>query len=333
MTMLVFGISGHVGTAVARLAAERDLPVTGLARNCAAHVDPFAKVHLGDARRADLGLPSDEAEMLAADITSIVVAMGGFDLSISLPQAQAEHIAPLRGALRFAKRCPNLRTVVLVSSLLALGDTRQRLRSDLMPQEPRHRNFYEWAKLFGERIARSSTVPVDIVRAGHVVFDPANRDRPSAPQAFFELFRMMASGWPLAVVGNNRYWSCPADFAAQVIVDRAQHGTGDSAVWAVDPASPTYADIFDLVNVRHGLRVKRIRHAGLARALAMVVRPSWLDLPTNREVLDYTNAVWELDLRCLDELIAEGRVVVPPDRDYLVRAIDHEFSQLRKYLP
>ena len=333
MTMLVIGISGHVGTAVARLAAERGLPVTGLARNSAPHVDPFAKVHLGDARRADLGLAPDEVEALAAEVTSIVVAVGSFDLSVSLARAQAEHIAPLRGVLRFAERCPNLHTVVLVSSLLALGDARQRLRSDLMPEGLKHRNFYEWAKLHAERIAKAGTVPVDIVRAGHVVAEGDNGDRPGSPQALFELFRLMAGGWPLAVVGSNRYWSCPADFAAQVIVDRARHGTGGSAVWAVDPASPTYADIFDLVNARYGLRVKRIRHAGLARALAAVIRPAWLDLPMNREVLDYTNAAWDLELRCLQALIAEGRVVPPPDRDYLVRAIDYEFSRLRERLP
>jgi nucleoside-diphosphate-sugar epimerase len=333
MTMLIVGISGHVGVAVAGLAAQRDLPVVGLARNPAPHVEQFAKVHLGDARRADLGLAPDTAEELAAEVTSIVVAVGRFDLSISLAQAQAEHIAPLRGVLRFAQRCANLRTVVLVSSLLALGDVRQKLRSDLMPEGMRHRNFYEWAKLHGERIARGSGVPVDIVRAGHVVADADNGDRSGSPQALFELFRLMAGGWPLAVVGSNRYWSAPAEFAAQVIVDRAQHGTGGSSVWAVDPASPTYADIFDLVNARHGVRGKRIRHAGLARALAAVVRPSWLDLDMRREVLDYTNAVWDLDLRCLDELIAADRVVPPPDRDYLVRAIDYEFARLRERLP
>ncbi|HEX4225734.1 MAG TPA: NAD(P)-dependent oxidoreductase [Pseudonocardiaceae bacterium] len=333
MTMLIIGISGHVGVSVAALAAERDLPVVGLAREPAPHVEQFAKVHLGDARRTDLGLDPDTAAELAEEVTSIVVAVGSFDLSISLAQAQAEHIAPLRGVLRFAARCANLRTVVLVSSLLALGDVRQRLRSDLMPEAMRHRNFYEWAKLHGERIALASGVPVDIVRAGHVVASRDNGDRPSAPQALFELFRLMAGGWPLAVVGSNRYWSCPTDFAAQIVLDRAQHGTGGSAVWAVDPASPTYSDIFDLVNARYGLRGKRIRQAGLARALAAVIRPSWLDLSMKREVLDYTNAQWDLDLRCLDRLIDEGRVVPPADRDYLVAAIDYEFARLRERLP
>ncbi|MFI2189700.1 NAD-dependent epimerase/dehydratase family protein [Streptomyces sioyaensis] len=333
MTMLVVGISGHVGSSVAAQAAQQDVPLVGLARKPAPHVERFAKVHLGDARRTDLGLAPDEAEALAADVTSIVVSVGSFDLSISLADAQAEHIAPLRGVLKFAGRCPNLRTVVLVSSLLAVGDTRQRLRSDLIPETMRHRNFYEWAKLHGERIARASGVPVDIVRAGHVVVSEDNGDRTGEPQALFELFRLMTAGWPLAVVGSNRYWSCPADFAAGIVLDRAQHGTGGSAVWALDPDSPTYAEIFDLINARYGLRVKRVRSAGLARALAAVVRPKWLDLSMNRDVLDYCSAQWDLDLRCLDQLVATGRVTPPPDRDYLVRSLDYEFARLREQLP
>lgn len=332
MTMLIVGVSGHVGNAVAQLAVEKGIATLGLSRTPAIAVNKRVRLFSGDARRTNLGLDSETAEAIAADVTSIVVATGGFDLSISLAQAQSEHIAPLRGALRFAEQCPRLRTVVLVSSLLAPGHVDQRLRSDLLPEQPKHRNFYEWAKLAGERIATASKVPVDIVRAGHVVVDN-DTDRRSQPQALFELFPLMASGWPLPVVGSNRYWSCPADFAAQVIVDRAEHGSGGSSVWAVDPASPTYSDIFDLVNARYGLRVKRIRHAALARVAAAVIRPSWLDLTVNREVLDYTDAVWDLELRCLQDLIDQRRVTAPADRDYLVRAIDYEFTRLTERLP
>ncbi|MGP4115082.1 NAD-dependent epimerase/dehydratase family protein [Streptomyces sp. 4N509B] len=333
MTMLVVGISGHIGSRVAARAAERGLPVVGLAREPAPHVEPFAKVHLGDARRADLGLPPETARELAAEVTSLVLTAGSFDLSLSLADAQARHIAPLRGALRFARDCPGLRTVVVVSSLLALGDTRERMRSDLVPGAARHRNFYEWAKLHGEQIARASGLPVDIVRAGHVVVSEPTEGRRGAPQALFELLRLMAAGWPLAVAGDNRYWCAPADFAADVVLDRAQHGTGGSSVWAVDPASPTNAEIFDLVNARYGLRVKRVRNAALARTVAAVLRPRWLDLPMNREVLDYCTAHWDLDLRCLTTLIAAGRLSPPPDRDYLVRSLDVEFERLRGQLP
>jgi nucleoside-diphosphate-sugar epimerase len=333
MSILVVGASGHVGSAVVELAAQRDLDVVGLARNPAPNVERFTKVYLGDARRANLGLAEDEAETLAESVTSIVVATGSFRLSLPLAAAQSEHIAPLRGVLRFAADCPSLRTVVLVSSLLAVGDARQRMRSDLVPEPARHRNFYEWAKLHAERVARSSKLPVDIVRAGHVVVTGDEDVRPAPPVALFELLRLMCAGWPLPVVGSNRYWAAPADFTAQVVLDRAVSGTGGSSVWAVDPASPTYAELFDLINARYGVRVKRLRSAGLARALAAVVRPSWLDLPMSREVLDYCNARWDLDLRCLEELLSAGRVTAPADRGYLVQAVDYEFTRLREQLP
>lgn len=333
MSVLIVGAGGHLGSALAESAAGHDLEVHGLVRRSAPHIESHAKVHVGDARRTGLGLAEDEAASLAAEVTSIVVATGGFNLSISLSDAQAEHVVPLRGVLRFAQECPNLRNVVLVSSLLAVGDVKQRLRSDLIPDAMRHRNFYEWAKLHGEKLAKASGLPVDIVRAGHVVATQDGADRSAPPQALFELLRLLAGGWPLPVVGSNRYWSCPLDFATQVIVDRVRFGTGGSSVWAVDPKSPTYAEIFDLINARFGVRAKRIRSARLARAIGAVVRPSWLDLPMKREVFDYCNAVWDLELRCLDELLETGRVTAPADRSYLVEALDYEFSRLRERLP
>ncbi|SDZ00139.1 Nucleoside-diphosphate-sugar epimerase [Amycolatopsis xylanica] len=328
MSVLIIGAGGQLGSALAESAAKQDLEVDGLVRRPAPRIESFGKVHVGDARRAGLGLAEDEAAELAGKVESIVVTVGSFDLSISLARAQAEHVVPLRGVLDFAKGCGKLRNVVLVSSLLALGDVDQRLRSDFMPPGMRHRNFYEWAKLHGEKLAQASGLPVDIVRAGHIV---GTGDAP--PQALFELLRMLAAGWPLPVVGSNRYWACPPDFATDVIMDKVRHGTGGSSIWAVDPASPTYAEIFDLINARFGVRTKRVRSAKLARALGAVVKPSWLDLPMSREVFDYCTARWDLELRCLTALLDTGRVTAPSDRGYLVRALDHEFARLRELLP
>jgi nucleoside-diphosphate-sugar epimerase len=329
MSLLVVGAGGWVGSAVCEHAAAKGLQVHALVRRDAPALAGFAKVHVGDARRAHLGLAEDEAAELAGETTSIVVSAGSFDLSVGPGTAQAEHIAPLRGTMMFAGRCRSLRNVVLVSSLLATGATGHRMRSDYAPAAPQHRNFYEWAKLQSERVARGSGLPVDIVRAGHVLAAGPEQGIPRQPQAVFELLRLLFAGWPLPVVGSNRYWSCPADFAASVIVDRSQYGTGGSSVWAVDPASPTLAEILDLINVRYGAGAKRIRHRGLARACAALLPPRWLDLPMRREVLDYCTADWNLDLSCLDELITAGRVSPPASRAYLVNAIDMEVERLR----
>ena len=333
MSVLIAGVSGHVGSAVAELAAAQDLEVVGLARRPAPHVERFAKVYVGDARRANLGLADDEAAELLSTVTSIVVATGRFDLSMSPAEAQSDHVIPLRGLLRFAAECSSLRNVVLVSSLLAAGDVRHRLSSGFVPETPKHRNFYEWAKLHCERVAVASGLPVDIVRAGHVLVTDEIGGRSAPPAALFELLRPLVAGWPLPVVGTNRYWATPADFAAQIVLDRVRTGEGGSSVWAVDPMSPTYAEIFDLINARYGVRVKRLRSAKLARTVAAVIRPGALDLPMSREVFDYCNAAWDLDLRCLEKLLSEGRATAPPDRGYLIRSLDHAFTRLREHLP
>ncbi|HEX3784133.1 MAG TPA: NAD(P)-dependent oxidoreductase [Pseudonocardiaceae bacterium] len=330
MSVLVIGAGGWVGSSVCAAAAADGLEVRALTRRPAPHLEPHAKVHVGDARRNFLGLDEEEAELLADEVTSIVVSVGSFDLSVSLAKAQSEHVLPLRGALRFAKSCTRLTNLVLVSSLLATGDVRQPMRSDYDADNGKQRNFYEWAKIQGERVARASGLPVDIVRAGHVLAGSAEHARPARPQAVFELLRLLFAGWPLPVMGDNRYWCLPSDFCAQVVLDRVKHGTGGSSVWAVDPASPTLAEILDLVNVKYGARAKRIRHRGLARSLAAVIRPGWLDLPMEREVFDYCTANWELELSCLNELVAAGRVTVPANREYLVRTLDQEIARLRE---
>lgn len=330
MSVLVVGAAGWVGSAVCASAAADRLDVHGLTRRPAPHLEPHAKVHIGDARRNFLGLGEEEAEQIADEVTSVVVCVGSFDLSVPLSKAQSEHVLPLRGALRFARSCPRLTNVVLVSSLLATGDVRQHMRSDYDPGPGQHRNFYEWAKIQGERVARASGLPVDIVRAGHVLAGSEKLGRPARPQAVFELLRLLFAGWPLPVMGSNRYWCLPSDFCAQVVLDRVKHGTGGSSVWAVDPASPTLAEILDLVNVKYGARAKRIRHRGLARSLAAVIRPGWLDLPMEREVFDYCTARWDLELNCLRELVDAGRVTVPADRGYLVRTLDQEIARLRE---
>ena len=333
MSILVVGGAGHVGSAIVEAVSGAGLTVHALVRRPAPRLEAYAQVHVGDARRGDLGLDPDVATGLAAEVDAVVFCAGTFDLSISLSAAQAEHLAPLRGALAFAGRCTGLRSFVLLSSLLAIGDVRRRVRSDLMPDPVRHRNFYEWAKLQGEQIARHSGLPVDVVRAGHVLGraepDP---DRPGVarPQALLELLPLLAAGWPLPIVGTNRYWCCPPELVAQVVLDRVQRGSGGSSVWAVDPGSPTMVEILDLVNARYGMRVKRVRSAPLARTLAAVVRPGWLDLSVRREVLDYCTAHWDLDLGCLSELTDAGRVTPPADRGYLVRTLDHEMARLRE---
>jgi nucleoside-diphosphate-sugar epimerase len=332
MKLLVIGGSGVVGRAVVDTAVAAGHDVHVLTRSAAPDTSPPATRLVGDARRVDLGLDPDEAVGLRDSLDSIVAATGSFDLSLSSADAATTHLAPLRGALSFAEDCTSLRTFVLVSSLLAVGDVRHRVRSSDIPPGQRHRNFYEWAKLAGERIARSSPVPVDIVRAGHVLTG-GSRESAHAPQALLSLLPLLAAGWPVPVVGTNRYWSTPPDFAADVILDRATRGSGGSAVWAVDPKSPTVGKLFDLMNMRFGLRAKRIRHGGLARLSAAVLRPSWLDLSVPREVLDYCNASWDLDLRCLDEAIAEGHLSPPATREYVVAALDAEYRHLSESLP
>jgi hypothetical protein len=152
--------------------------------------------------------------------------------------------------------------------------------------------------------------------------------RAPAPLLLFEALPYLAMGLPLATGGHMDYWCAPVDFVAAVTLAAARRDDVPH-VWAIDPASPTRAQILDLLAVRHGLGGARIKQRRLARAVSAVVKPSWLDLDLDREVLAYTHASFDIDLSCVQRLIDAGVVAAPPDRSYVTRTVDHEVERAR----
>ena len=328
--LLVLGAAGFTGAAVARLGASAPdvSEVHCLVRRPAPELEMFGKVHVGDARRPNLGLDSSAAAHLAAETTDLVLTMGRVGFGMTLAEARGDHLAPLQGALQFARRCKRLRSVVYVSSIAAVGDTRDVLRSDALPQPVRIRNFYEWAKHEGERLVRRADLPTRVVRPAHIMNSFANDARTPAPLAVFALLPYLASGLPVVTGRDLVYWCAPVDFVAQVAL-AARADSAPPSVWAVDPGSPTLHELLDVAAFRHGLRAPRVASTRLARLLTAVAKPSWVGLRVEREVLPYSHAGYDLDLSCINGLIADDAVHAPPDRSYVTRTLDHEVERMR----
>lgn len=333
MTVLVIGAAGFIGSAVARAAAAHDAvgDVALLVRRPEPGLEQYGKVFVGDARRVNLGLSAEAADELAATVTGIVVATGSFDVGLSLRQAQMDHIAPVRGAVAFARRCRSLESLVLVSSLLAVGVADGRLRSDDAIASPRHRNFYEWAKWETEALVRRSPLPWRIVRAGHVLNSVDGEQRTRRAGAVFEALPFLATGLPLPIVPEGVYWCCSADLVADVVLAAGLADRPHSSYWAVDPNAPRYSELLDVLAARHGMGGRRIGSRRFGRAMAAVVQPTWLGLSVGREVFDYCAAAWDLDLRCLEGLAAERGIGFPADRSYITDTIDHEVARFRAF--
>jgi nucleoside-diphosphate-sugar epimerase len=329
--LLILGAGGFIGTAIARRAAELDLgEVHCLVRRPTPELEAYGKVHIGDARRPQLGLDRDEAAYLAAETTQLILTMGRVSFGMSLTDARSNHLGPLQAALHFARTCKKLDSIVYVSSIAAIGDCKHRVRSDELPNPIKLRNFYEWAKYEGERLVRGFPKPVRIVRPGQVMnsFDDTQKTR--EPLVMFEAFPYLASGRPLVTGGNMDYWCGPVDFVADVTVAVARSDRHVPGVWAIDPNSPGLHEILDVVAMRHGLGAPRYVNKKVAKAVSSLVKPEWLGLENvSREVLPYTHATYDLDLSCIKRMAEAGEVTLPADRSYVTRTIDHEIERLR----
>jgi nucleoside-diphosphate-sugar epimerase len=324
--LLIVG-AGVVGSAVARVAAaDGRFGSVAMLRRRAVPTDS-GEVLVGDARAVDLGLPPADAAELASELRSIVVAVGGVDFGASIGTAQAEHVAPVVGALEFARRCPKLERCVLVSSVVATGIHDGPVRSSWIPPRGYHRNFYEWAKQETERRARATGVPLTVVRPGHVL--ETDRDRSGVPHGgLFAALPVLAAGWPFPLEPAARYWCAPADLVGQTIVASLTAPAPPAATWCVHPQSPTFAQILDVLAFRHGIRVRRLPSRHLVRA-ATLLQPRWLGADFPAELLDYLGARFDLDLSCQTTLWGEAGIQ-PGGPSFFTDAVDLEVAQLRE---
>jgi len=327
--MLVVGAGGFIGDAVVRAAARRrpDETIHALVHNAPPADLPVVRPHWGDATRQDLGLDAAALAELRESVSTIVISVGSVRFDATVAEARDEHVLPLLNVIEFAESCANLEAVVLVSSVVAVGEADRRLRSDYVPAAPRHRNFYEWAKLESEKLLLGSGLPARVVRPGHVLgATPAQRAR-TARLALFDALPAIAQGLPFPVRGSSTYWAAPVDFVADVILAMCRSHPPTTSVWAVDPRSPTVGELLDVLALRHGLRSLRLPPSRLLAAVGGTrrVRKARPDLP--HHLFDYATSAWDLDLRCLLSVVAADFLSAPSSLAYLDETIDFEMSR------
>jgi len=327
--LLVVG-RGFVGSAVARAGvshADFDW-VSTLARGAGQQASETVMLE-GDAREIDFGLAAQDLRSLRATTTHIVLATGGARLGLSLAEGHADHVAPALGVINFARSCPLLQQIVVISSVLAAAPAPAKCRSDWLPPRGHHRNFYEWAKQEVERCFISANVPTTVVRSGQVINSRDGQWCSTYPFGLFESLPALAAGWPLLIDPNSRYWCVPVDLLADVVVAAIRADGGVASTWCVHPDSPTIGQILDVLALRHGLAAKRFSFGRLGEALGMLIRPSWLGLDVPRELLAYSQFDMDLDLKVLTGLVETMGINLGDLWPTVVATTDHELSRWR----
>lgn len=327
--LLVVG-GGFVGSAVARAARTRsEFGAVAVLVRASPDLPGDVETLRGDARAVDLGLSTERANRLRASTSDVVVAVGPTELDISLARAQSEHVAPVIGALNFARLCPRLERVVVVSSALVADAGGGPCRSDWIPPRGWHRNFYEWSKCEVERVCRSFGLPVVIVRPGQVLGSRDGRWPTPHPFGLFDALPGLAAGWPLPYNPAARNWSVAVDVLADLVVAACWAPPVSGATWCVHPDSPTFGQVLDLLAVRHGLAPKRLASRRLARASASVLRPEWLGVEVPRQLLAYLHLELDLDLSCQQALARTAGIGFGDASRSMLDTMDHELTRWR----
>ena len=223
-TVLVTGASGYVGGLVARRYIEVGADVLVHGRR------PFATE--GIPIRGDLTDDDPFAAVSAeqrARITHIVHAGAVTRFDVDRPLAQAVNVDGTAKVLDFARRCPTLKSLGLVSTVYATGLRAGRVTEQLYDDGPGFANDYEWSKWRAEQLVAEAgdELPWRILRVATVIADDTS-GQVSQYNAFHETLKLWFHGLLPLMPGHpdTPLYLVPADFVGDAIVTLMQSQAG-----------------------------------------------------------------------------------------------------------
>lgn len=172
---LITGVSGLLGGELAERFFRKRLTVCALAHLRAPGwaLRENVSVFFGDITKPRLGLPLKEHAALRSQVTDILhcAATTGF----SIPQAEADrvNVSGARNLIAFARGCPNLRKIGVLSTVYVAG----RRKGVILEQELNHRagfvNAYERSKYRMEQFLRrqQKRLPIAVYRLSTIIGD------------------------------------------------------------------------------------------------------------------------------------------------------------------
>jgi len=156
MAVLVTGAAGYLGGRIAAaLAGGTHGPVVAL-----------------DRAGADLTVPGALDAIDAAGITTVVHAAAVTRFGVDKPTAEAVNVRGTARVVEFARRCPELKRFVYLSTLYTAGKVTGYVGEE--PADPKNTEFanhYEWSKAEAERVVLNSGLPAIIARVATVGAD------------------------------------------------------------------------------------------------------------------------------------------------------------------
>lgn len=211
MSVLITGAGGYLGSLVAERyrAAGQEVVAHGRAMGDLAGAEPFAGVDPGP-------------------ITHIVHAGALTRFDVDRDQARAVNVEGTRTLVAFARRCPRLASLGLVSTVYATGLRSGPIEERLYDAGPGFANEYEWSKWEAEQVvAGAADLPWRILRVATIVADDGS-GRVTQHNAFHETLKLWFHGLLPLVPGDGAtpLYLVTGDFVASAIVALMDDGAG-----------------------------------------------------------------------------------------------------------
>lgn len=340
--VLVTGGTGAIGVPVVGALAHDGAPVAVLTRTGVS--DLGVRVVRGDILAGDgLGMDPVDAAGLSAQITGIVhaAALTSFDAPIA--QLRDVNVEGTRNVLAFARRCPRLARLCVLSTVYVAGRRTGTIAETELEHDQGFVNPYEQSKYEAERLLRSAMadLPIAVVRLSTVIGDSVT-GRVARPAAIHHAIRFLYQSLLPMIPGtpDSRVDLIPTDYAVAAV--RHLAGSGFEAgrtfqVCAGDEA-PGESELVDLVmdaflRYRPAWRRRRIEKPAIVgletfelfrRSVDAVadsaLRASVAVLAPFAPQLAYAK-VFD-DTQCLDRLKAAG-IARPPIRGTIERVVQY----------
>ena len=250
MAVLITGAGGYVGSLVADRYRAMGAPVVahGRATGDLTAVDPFAAIDPGP-------------------ITDIVHSGALTRFDVDREEARAVNVEGTRKLMEFARTCPRLKALGVISTVYATGLREGAVEERLYDDEPGFANDYEWSKWEAEQLVATTAgdLPWRILRVATVVADDET-GRVTQHNAFHETLKLWFHGLLPLVPGDGAtpLYLVTGDFVSSAIVtlmaDPAAAGVyhlahGASSSLTLKEALDVVAAAFDTVE---GFRRRRV---------------------------------------------------------------------------
>ncbi|MGH3737351.1 MAG: SDR family oxidoreductase [Micromonosporaceae bacterium] len=301
MTILITGATGYLGRRIAgRLLVSTDEPlilaVRAADRAELARRDTELRSALGDgtalAGRVEVvpvelgGAPEPFGAVDPGRVTVVVHAAARTDFTVSQSDARRVNVDGTRQVAEFARRCPRLRRLLVLSTLFSAGRQVGVVPEAPHPADPGFVNAYEWSKHRAETVTAATGLPLTIARLATVVADD---DTGAVVQhnAFHNTLKLLFYGLLSLLPGDPRTRLClaTAEFTSRGVAWLARPET-PGGIYHLAPSPLETTPVGELVELAYQ---EFEADPGFARR--RLLRPEFCDLASFRDLTEAAGAL------------------------------------------